>query len=621
MTDHIREQKRQRLVDEQFEIIHRNQDRLFATLMLIQWAAAILAAVLISPLTWDGTESRVHLHVWTAVFTGTLITLFPAMMGFCYPGKAYTRHTMAIGQMIMSGLLIHICGGRIETHFHVFGSLAFLAGYRDWKVLMTATVVVSLDHIVRGFVYPESVFGVSSLQFFRILEHAAWVLFEVAFLSFAIRNSVLEMRKIALTQLELEEKNFSIEQIVIERTRELTDERDRAHDLRKAAVAADKAKSDFLANMSHEIRTPMAAIMGYTEMLRTGELEDDDEVKMAHESIDRNSQNLMQIINDILDLSRVETGKIQVQISDVDIPDLIDEVILSLMAKAAEQENQLYVKLEETVPHVISSDANRLRQALLNLMGNAIKFTQQGKIDLFVEYEASTQRLRFHVMDTGIGISEVDCDHIFEPFHQADETSTREFGGVGLGLSVVRQIADAFQGTVKVQSTPGIGSHFTLTIPAQLVDQTEQPDEELLEPDACEVMESTSIPKIILVAEDSEDYQRLITFYLQKQDYEVICVGDGEQACETVLEKSKTGQNFNAILMDMNMPVMNGCQATKRLRSLDYNGPIIALTAQQDATQRDRCYEAGCDSFVAKPIDSKELLSEIERLTETLEPI
>src|SRR5882672_1731548 len=180
---------------------HRRTDRLFAGLMLLQWVAAILAAYWLSPLTWTGRYSQTHVHVWAAWFLGGVITLFPVSLALVRPGRASTRHTVAAGQMLMSALLIHLSGGRIETHFHVFGSLAFLAFYRDWTVFIPATLVVAVDHFVRGAFWPESVYGVTSGSW-RWLEHAAWVLFEDIFLIHSCRQSFREMQNIARQQAE-----------------------------------------------------------------------------------------------------------------------------------------------------------------------------------------------------------------------------------------------------------------------------------------------------------------------------------------------------------------------------------------------------------------------------------
>ena len=201
--------------------IYRRTDRLFAGLMVLQWLAAILAAYWVSPLTWSGRYSQTHLHVWAALFLGGAITVFPVCLALMRPGRASTRHVVGVGQMLMSALLIHLSGGRIETHFHVFGSLAFLAFYRDWRVFIPATVVVAADHFLRGVYWPESVYGVLTAGSWRWVEHAAWVSFEDTFLIIACLQSLREMRNIAWQRAELEVANEKTERVVVTRTTEL----------------------------------------------------------------------------------------------------------------------------------------------------------------------------------------------------------------------------------------------------------------------------------------------------------------------------------------------------------------------------------------------------------------
>ncbi len=219
------------LFNEQRQNIIRHTDRLFSWLMIFQWFFAVGVALWLSPRTWSGMDSQIHPHVWFAIFLGGLITSLPVYLARKHPGETLTRHTVAVGQMLMSALLIHLTGGRIETHFHVFGSLAILAFYRDWKVLVSATAVVYVDHLARGYFWPQSVYGVLHATVWRSFEHAGWVLFEVTFLIISIRKSLSEMLMVAERQAKLENLNETIEQTIAQRATELRESQALYHSL------------------------------------------------------------------------------------------------------------------------------------------------------------------------------------------------------------------------------------------------------------------------------------------------------------------------------------------------------------------------------------------------------
>ena len=257
-------------------------NRLFAALLFVEWAAGI-AALVISPRAWRGAISYPHAHVYAAVYLGGLIISLPVAMALWAPGLTATRYVVAVGQILFSSLLIHLMGGRIETHFHVFGSLAFLAAYRDWRVLVMASIIVGIDHFTRGLFFPQSVYGVLSGVQWRWLEHVGWVAFEDLFLIVLIRQSLAEMRGVADRQAELETANAQVR-------------------------AANAAKSAFVANISHEIRTPLSAIMGHTEVMALGDLTPQDYTDYV-QTVRRNSIHLLSILNDVLDMLQGRGGK------------------------------------------------------------------------------------------------------------------------------------------------------------------------------------------------------------------------------------------------------------------------------------------------------------------------
>jgi signal transduction histidine kinase len=364
--------------------------------------------------------------------------------------------------MAWSALLIHLSGGRIETHFHVFGSLAMLAAYRDWRVLVTATVAIGCDHFIRGFFWPKSVYGVLSATPYRALEHVAWVLFEDAFLMIAIRLSVREMAEIASHRARLEEANRKLEAEFVARTSQYQEytrhlEQSRrtleqqaqslelqAEQLREAqaeAESASRAKSDFLAKMSHEIRTPMTAVLGFADVLLAN-LRDAEGLNAAH-TIKRNGEYLLEIINSILDVSKIEAGRLQIELRRCSPHQIVAEVLQLMRVRAEAKGLQLVAEFKGKLPATIRTDPTRLRQILLNLVGNAIKFTPRGKIRLRVQLQMAGQPLlRFSLIDEGIGMTREQLEHLFQPFSQGDASMARRFGGTGLGLSISKRLAE-----------------------------------------------------------------------------------------------------------------------------------------------------------------------------------
>ena len=443
--------------------IHRHTDRVFALLMVLQWIAGILFALWVSPLAWFGTASRTHVHVWAAIFLGGAICLFPALLAVVRPGEKSTRYTIATAQMLMGALLIHLTGGRLETHFHVFGSLAFLAFYRDWRVLIPATVVVVLDHMLRGAFWPQSVYGVLVASQWRWVEHAAWVLFEDIFLVVSIRRASIEMMDTAL-------RTAALEQEVRMRQLAETEASLAAAQLRvtqQQAEAATRAKSDFLASMSHELRTPLNAIILYSELLQE-EAEDRQQTATVADlqRIQSSGNHLLGLINGILDLSKIEAGKMTISLERFDVRTVVNDVVDTVAPLLHKNENRISITIDDRVG-LMYADLLKTRQILVNLLGNAAKFTRAGSVTLDVQesVNGSGPGIVFVVSDTGAGMTEEQQTRIFEPFTQADVKTTRKYGGTGLGLAIVARFCALMGGNVSVESTPGQGSRFTVRLP------------------------------------------------------------------------------------------------------------------------------------------------------------
>ena len=724
--------------------------------MLVQWLGGIAAALWIAPRTWVGATSVLHLHVPVAVFLGGMISVLPVMLTFLRPGTALTRHTVAAAQMLMSALLIHLSGGRIETHFHVFVSLAFLALYRDPSVLVTATVVVAADHLLRGIYWPVSVYGVASASPWRAAEHASWMLFEVSVLVLSIQYKLRDMVLAAERLAELEASRTAVEQKVRDRTRELTASEERFRMLaasapigiyetdpmgkclytnrhwqqlsglseqealagdwmrvvhpddadklpvqltadgdrpeeheatirllplpgqvlwvtshavplrdatgnitgyvgtivditahkraeaeliraREAALENLRLKSEFLANMSHEIRTPMNGIMGMTELALETDLTPDQ-----HEYVDTiriSAVGLLGVINDILDFSKLEAGKMRIEAAPFLVHDTLEAAVRTLMLKAKEKQLDLSYLVSDDVPLRVVGDAGRLRQVLLNLLGNAIKFTDEGSVILRVRRvagdspeggDAGRGQLEFSVTDTGIGIPTDKQALIFESFTQADGSTTRRFGGTGLGLTISAQLVALMGGRLDVESAPGAGSTFRFTVPLGLPVARARPSRQ----DQM-TLRAGSAPKLakqqrpgpvpldaslnVLLAEDNPANRLLATRILQSRGHQVTGVNDG---CEVMASLALA--RFDVLLLDLSMPNMDGFATTAAIRAGEQGTgrhlPIVALTAHALPEVRERCLASGMDAYASKPFRSEDLLAAIAVAVHPAEP-
>jgi signal transduction histidine kinase/HPt (histidine-containing phosphotransfer) domain-containing protein len=403
-----------------------------------------------------------------------------------------------------------------------------------------------------------------------------------------------------------------------ETNKQLVESTARANDWAAQAESANVAKNHFLANVSHEIRTPMNGIIGFADLLAEEELTTEQRESVV--IIRKCAHDLLKVISDVLDISKVEAGRFDIETINCSLGELLHSVALLTGTKAEERGLDFsIIPAAQELPARIVTDPACLRQCLLNLVGNALKFTEEGHIHLRVSLRPINEQsfICFAVEDTGIGIGPDQQRAIFESFTQADGSNTRKYGGMGLGLTITRQLAELLGGELTVTSEIGQGSIFTLTIPAGLdITQEQSLDMDSLPEQSNQNSDSLAQTRFsghILVAEDVDTNQKVIKRLLEKKGVTVTIVKNGQEAVTAVL-----AQSFDLILMDIQMPIMNGYEATRTLREKEITTPIVALTANAMKGDDQKCLNAGCDDYLSKPINNGKLAHVLE---EYLSPV
>lgn len=487
----------------------------------------------------------------------------------------------------------------------MFGLLGLLAAvYGAYQLLIGRHLKRVARHLMKAAEEEDA------LQFEHLPIHTHD---EIGLISDCYNQLCVKLRQLYQTlESEVRKRTFELQQAnknLRHKIRQCQHAEDQANILAHEAMSASRAKSEFLANMSHEIRTPMNSIVGFSEILSETELP--DEANSYVKLICNSSQILMQLIKDILDFSKIEAGKMQIEVEECHIGKLLGEVESMMRPMAIEHGIQFEILQCDVIPDIIRVDRLRLRQCLINLINNAVKFTEAGHVYVSVTMQDKEDAfyLRFDVEDTGIGIPSDKLDLVFESFTQADGAMTRKYGGTGLGLAITRKLCDLMDAEISVISEEKKGSVFTILIPAGIdtIDTAKGNwnKYEMID-DLNELFQGEKGMHMyngkILVAEDNPSNQKLITILLQKMGLEVALADDGRSAVD-----QGTSESFDLILMDMQMPTMNGYEATRQLRGKGISTPIIAVTANAMMGDEEKCLEAGCDGYLSKPIDRTKL--------------
>jgi signal transduction histidine kinase/DNA-binding response OmpR family regulator len=510
---------------------------------------------------------------------------------------AATRYLSAVALMGAPALLVFLLAGKdwqMDMHMYFFATLALLIGWCDWRVVVVAAVTIAAHHLVLSFALPYAVFA-STADIARVLLHAGIVAFQTTVLVWLSRTLVRSFDRIGAMSAEILRSNETLEQKVEQRTRE--------------ANTANMAKSLFLANMSHEIRTPMNAIFGFSHLALRTEMTPRQRDYIG--KIKTASSSLLALVNDILDVSKIEAGKLSLERTAFDLRQALEDTASIAAQRAAEKSVELRIEVDAAVPPVLIGDPLRLNQVILNLLSNAIKFTPGGIVAATIRVAArrdSEVTLEVAVRDTGIGMAPEQLSKLFQPFSQADSSTTRRFGGTGLGLAISRELVELMGGTIKAESRPGMGSTFTFTARMTVAEEVELPRLAALED-----LQGLRI----LVVDDNAASREILQGLFQGWSVPVDLVSSGKEALAALRAAAESGNLYDVVVLDWKMPGMDGIETARAIQAGAAGArlPVVLMVsayAQEDA--RAEAEAAGVSAFLVKPLDAGKLMETVGRL-------
>ncbi|CAN5557882.1 hypothetical protein BH10CYA1_BH10CYA1_25730 [soil metagenome] len=723
-TDNLATQKRATYLFEKDQSdLFKRVDKLFLVLLYFEWALCTVIAFALSPQTWNGPQGSIHFHVFEALLFGGALISLPTVAVIYRSGETLTRHILAIAQMLMCGLLIQFTDGRIESHFSIFGGLAFLAFYRDWKVLITASLVVTLDHYFRGVFWPQSIFGEVTTTVWRTVEHAAWVVFEDLFLIPACLQSTEEMRNIAHRQALLESANtriqrdnaakmyalvngavdgivtldqegtieslnkafarmfgYSEKELVGENAAFLIEDKLDLKELLNSskrvstspveirmkprtgaiipveisisevhledrvfytAIIRDISErkevelrvSEFYSVVSHELRTPLTSIRGALGLVEGGIVGEVSPAVLELITIARScSDRLIRLINDILDLGKIEAGKIELRIAPTTLSEIIKKTVSGIDGYSVEKKVSVTTTVDFDADMQV--DADRLIQVLTNLLSNAVKFSDPGQTVELKVVRTEAERIKISVIDSGIGIEDCDPPKLFTKFQQLDSTDSRKSEGTGLGLAISKALVECHGGTIGVNSKKGVGSEFWFEIPLQASQITcadaqfgsslaipIAAPEITIEAESPAVDRSFIVFKIedntsggnthsesetgnridtnnsasqetnepakrrpsVLIIEDDDDTRKIVGAQLRSIDLDCIEASNGASGMELAQSCMP-----DLIVLDLGLPKFDGFELVKMLRSEKVGSTALLVYTGRDLTNSER---------------------------------